>query len=351
MRNWSRTIRVASILTIILATCAVANAYTLVMRSGRRIEIPSQFVVTALTLTYEVSPGMQVTHHLRAIDIDATERANNEAPGSLMKRAHTIQLMTPNVSTGAAVRTITNQDLQESAQRRQQSEVAYSKRIEQLGLPTVAESRARAEAESDAIRAELKENAAAEGDRESYWRGRASDLRTETAALDAEIAYVRARLEEMPNNTWNNGNNSFTTVLPLGSWGEFGRDGYGGYGRHNTYGRGNRANVYSAPGTIGSQGSRSRGYRRSPRYIDRRYPYGNVGPFGLPGGILGIPPYGVFPSGGYPNAFPDYDSYERNELITRFNDLSAKRAGFGARWRELENEARRAGIPPGWLRE
>jgi hypothetical protein len=45
----------------------------------------------------------------------------------------------------------------------------------------------------------------------------------------------------------------------------------------------------------------------------------------------------------------DY-SYERSELITRFNELAGARAGFNARWRELEEEARRAGVPPGWLR-
>jgi hypothetical protein len=42
---------------------------------------------------------------------------------------------------------------------------------------------------------------------------------------------------------------------------------------------------------------------------------------------------------------------ERNRLITQFNDLSAARSGLSAQWRELEDEARRAGAPPGWLRE
>jgi hypothetical protein len=53
----------------------------------------------------------------------------------------------------------------------------------------------------------------------------------------------------------------------------------------------------------------------------------------------------VFASGG---AY-DY-AYERNELISRFNELSITRAGLNARWRELEEEARRAGAAPGWLR-
>jgi hypothetical protein len=46
-----------------------------------------------------------------------------------------------------------------------------------------------------------------------------------------------------------------------------------------------------------------------------------------------------------------YDfTYERSALATRFNELAGIKAGLNARWRELENEARRAGVPPGWLR-
>ena len=46
-----------------------------------------------------------------------------------------------------------------------------------------------------------------------------------------------------------------------------------------------------------------------------------------------------------------YDfTYERSALATRFNDLAGIKAGLNARWRELENEAQRAGVPPGWLR-
>jgi hypothetical protein len=40
----------------------------------------------------------------------------------------------------------------------------------------------------------------------------------------------------------------------------------------------------------------------------------------------------------------------QGDLITRFNELAAARAALLARWRELEDEARRAGAQPGWLR-
>jgi hypothetical protein len=51
------------------------------------------------------------------------------------------------------------------------------------------------------------------------------------------------------------------------------------------------------------------------------------------------------------SAIEPYDfNYDRNALITRFNELAETRVGLNARWKELEDEARRAGVPPGWLR-
>src|SRR6185295_7787274 len=70
----------------------------------------------------------------------------------------------------------------------------------------------------------------------------------------------------------------------------------------------------------------------------RRFP--RAGQFGFP----------VFSSPAIFAATPFDYSYERSQLMTQFNELGAARAGLNARWRELEDEARRAGAPPGWLR-
>ena len=91
--------RMVSVFLVMLVLVVTANAYTVVMRSGRRVEIPSQFVVTGATLTYETAPGLQITLQMSAIDIAATERANNEQPGSLMRRSH----LTPQASQSPAV--------------------------------------------------------------------------------------------------------------------------------------------------------------------------------------------------------------------------------------------------------
>jgi hypothetical protein len=343
--------RTASIIAFVCLIAVSASAYTVVMRSGRRIEIPANFVVTRTTLTYEVSPGMQITLQMQAIDVAATERANNEQPGALLRRAQpSINVAAPVVSTDPtkAVRTITNRDLEAAMQRRQQSEIAYHQRVKQLGLPSLEESRRRAAAESEYLREELADTRLARNDSEQYWRSRASELRTELAAIDAEIEYISARIDEYP---FPNGNSSITTVTTVDPYlyGDPGLGGrYGGYGRNRRDVFGNwqrdRRDVYSAPGA-NSQNRARGGFGRGR---DRRSRSG----WGRNGIGIGI----GTTIGGFPNVVTadpaaNYDySYERSQLVTRFNELSAERAGLRARWRELEEEARRAGASPGWLR-
>ncbi len=344
-----------AVLVMVLAT--TASAYTLIMRSGRRIEIPDKFVVTSSTLTYETAPGIQVTLQMAGIDIAATERANNEPSGSLLGRIQVSRLPAKddyNFVAPTATRTITNRDLEATANRRRQSELAYDVRRKQLGLPSVAESQQRRAAEVAAIDEELTEKRVAQRDSEEYWRSRASDLRTEMVALDAELNYIKNRLDQIPQG-WGASTNSFTSVIPLISFGGFGGRSFRGFGGNRGFDRGysNRSNVYVAPGTVNTQSRRSFGFggrntRRQDNWNRGQYGYG---PYGQPNGI-GI----GYPIGGFPGAnvfgssMPDDHSYERNELITRFNDLAATRAGMNARWRELEEEARRAGASPGWLR-
>src|SRR4030095_7527506 len=75
----------AAMLALLLPLAA--GAYTLVLRSGRRIETPATLTVPKLTLNYEASPGLNVTLLSSTIDIQATDRANNEPAGGLLKRA------------------------------------------------------------------------------------------------------------------------------------------------------------------------------------------------------------------------------------------------------------------------
>ena len=352
---------IVGVFVFTLMLVVTADAYTVVMRGGRRVEIPSQFIVTASTLTYEVAPGVQVTLQMTAIDIPATEKANNEKPGSLLQHGQLSALgSSPPTSkkdeqaapVKHARRTITNRDLESSMQRRLESESAYKSRRRQLGLPSVEESRRQAAAESESISAELEQKRIAERQTEDYWRARAASLRTEMAALDAELTYVRARLDDGPfplSNGWPQG--SFTTVtsvVPFISFGNFGRRSFGNFGTGTPFpGRGmHRPNVFVAPRT----GAQITGRVAFGGGATRGQVFLNQGTFHRsPAGIGG--PFPVFPNVAFGSTFPAYDySYERSALITRFNELAAARAGLNARWRELEEEARRAGAPPGWLR-
>ena len=353
--------RIALFFMVICIFAGTASAYTVVMRGGRRIEIPSQFVVTASTLTYETAPGVQITLLMAAIDIPATEIANNEKPGSLLRRLQSEFSSAAQISERGKIakpevarRTITNRDLESSARRRNDSEIAYEKRRKQLGLPSVAESRSQGTAESDSLALELDRRRVAEKESENYWRQRAAALRTEMAALDAEIGWIRARLEEgaFPlSSGWANGSlSTVSTVTPFISFGNFGRRGFGNFGTGSSFPRpgAHQQDVFVAP--------------RQDTRITGRVGFGNGGTQGRvlvnPGTFPPLSPGGfgsrfpVFPNVGlFGSVIPSYDvSYERGELITRFNELGAARAGLSARWRELEEEARRAGAPPGWLR-
>ncbi len=349
--------RLLSITVLVVLLVVTANAYTIVMRDGRRLEIPSRFVVTASTLTYEVQPGIQVTLQMAAIDVAATEKANNEPAGALLRKGQ-LQNEASDISkirTSSVRKTITNRELESAARRRVASEQAYAKRAQELGLPPLDQARKDAEAASLAAQMELRERLAVERQSEEYWRARATDLRTEMSALDAEVRYVRARLDEFPYPNWS-GFTTATSIVPFISFGNVGRGSFGsvGLGRGFPGHRGHRPAVFTAPRGIGPQLSGRVGFgggaTRGRVFINPigRAPFGHrshVGGFGSShlGGGVGILP--VFSSSAA------YDqSYERSELITRFNDLAAARAGLNARWRELEEEARRAGVPPGWLR-
>src|SRR6476469_6446353 len=221
--------RIAASCFLILLFVCTASAYTIVMRGGKRVEIPAKFQVTATTLTYEAGPDIQITLQLAAIDIPATEKANNETAGSLLRRIAETRVDLSVPPTIGARRTITNRDLESSMARRRQSEVAYEKRRKELGLPSVAESRPRAEIESMQIQTELNSTRAVERESESYWRARASSLRTEIAALDAEINYLRVQLEDSPFPF----SGGFTSIsVPFISSGiSFGNSGFRSYPR------------------------------------------------------------------------------------------------------------------------
>ena len=159
-------------------TVSVANAYTVVMRDGRRVEIPNEFAVTNSTLTYDVGNGIQITMQLNTVDIAATERANGQAQGSFLMKATAPKVPVAPVPKTSAQRSITNTDLEKFRRARVESENEYEKRRQELGLPSMEERR-REVAEIEDRTVEHVRNMRAQ--EEAYWRSRAEALRAEAA--------------------------------------------------------------------------------------------------------------------------------------------------------------------------
>lgn len=347
-----RAPRLVSALALAVLLPVMASAYTVVLRGGRRVEIPATFTVTKWTLTYEAAPGINVTLQMATIDIPATERANNEPAGALLRRASrpaTSATGTANLAQSRRPRReLTRQDIESARLARARSEQEYERRRVELGLPSLEETRRRAEEETRRLGEMSRQAQADEAQAESYWRARARELRTEMAALDAQINYVRARLAEMP---------AFVPTL----WGYGGVTGGVPFSvtpavrfpivtGNPGFMRGIKPGVpqagFLAFGGIAAQGHVpvNPGLLRGP--IRPAVPHRGFGRRGFPrhGNIAPAAPlFGV----------PYADDYygERANLVPRLHELEAARAGFQARWRLLEEDARRAGAPPGWLRE
>jgi hypothetical protein len=338
-------LRLCGALALAILLPVAACAYTVVMRSGRRIEIPSNFIVTSKTLTYEAAPGINITLMMTGIDIAATERANNEPAGSLLRRAQAPapQAANPGATNAQpqARRTLTNKDLEKSQRAREQSEAAYERRLKELGLPSLDEVRRRNAVEAERAREQLQQSEREEAQAEGYWRARASALRAEIVSLDAEINYLRGRLAEEADYI-NVPFTSVTTVVPSYLSRPFvtfphpvltGNPGFihaANQGLHAT-------------ARLGFGGGSS----RSQFLLRARTGVPLVAPPVIIGNSVFVSPLSTYSVGPFPYYQP---SYERAALIARLREIEAARAGLHARWRLLEDEARRAGALPGWLR-
>ena len=331
--TWPQNLRhalaqLSAIITLVLLIAVSASAYTLVLRDGRRIEIPAEFILTKTTLTYEISPGFNQTFVLSLVDIAATERANGEPLGGFFKhRQDAIKPpATNNEPVRPAVKTLTNLDLDAVRQRRVESEQAYESRRKQLGLPTLDESRRRQDAEATEMREMARAKNEADARDEAFWKGRARELRNEIAMVDSQISYLRGRVydanqQAMQNRSW------VTGVYPTwrnGPWpnGNFPNGRYPDARPNGPIIGMGLPNIYGSPNV-----------------------YGYPGPYGYPG-TYGYPTYG-YPNGSINNN-PPYSS-DPVELNGRLDDLLVRRQGLAMQWRQLEDDARDARIPQVWL--
>ncbi|HYO64272.1 MAG TPA: hypothetical protein VER08_11620 [Pyrinomonadaceae bacterium] len=132
-------------LLLMLAAPAVASAYTLVMRGGRRVEISDNFTVTADALTHEPAPGLRVSVRLENVDIAETERANGEPAGTFLKRIIAAAPSAAPPQTGRRTKVVTNQELEVFRRERVRNEQDYERVRVERGLPSREEWQRRSE--------------------------------------------------------------------------------------------------------------------------------------------------------------------------------------------------------------
>ena len=185
----------------------VATAYTVVMRGGRRVEIPAAFELTSTTLTYEAAPGVSVSLPLDHVDVEATERANGEPAGSFLRRARgetgqgaTRQTTPAAATTRAPLRTVTNRDLEAVRRARVESERDYERRRKELGLPSAEEMRRHEERETEHMRELARQKAEEDAAAERYRRARRDEWQREFYLPDAEDYYDRLPAESFGNS-------------------------------------------------------------------------------------------------------------------------------------------------------
>jgi hypothetical protein len=190
-----RLFRAAALATLLFFMLPVAaNAYTLVLRSGRRVTVSDKFKVTPTAITYEASPGYWVTVWLSNIDIDATEKANSEPAGSFNGRIERQPQESPaaparvpegaQAGRGASRKVVTNKELESTRLAREAHEAEYERTRRERGMPSKQEIRQRVEEQDRWL---------------SEWAQRMQEERMEgeLESLKSEIVGVRQQLSEM----------------------------------------------------------------------------------------------------------------------------------------------------------
>ena len=234
-------------------------------------------------------------------------------------------------SAQTAQKTVTNADLEKFRQKRQKEDPDDESERRKLGLPSRAEIE-----KTQTLRARQTSELAArirrqKAETENFWQSRAFELKTEIAAVEAEINFVRARIGEIPPPQ---------TYYAIG---------YNPYYVNCCYGGinlpiGNRTIVTSGQIGVGARIGKnpqisigaSVGRTEIRQNHFPRYANGRVLTFGgIPyqPGILTVP-----------FTLPTAQNLTREELLARLRLLEQTRAGLYARFSVVEDEARRAGV-------
>jgi hypothetical protein len=245
--------------------------------------------------------------------------------------------------TLAQKKVITNFDLEKYKQQRLQSEAEYDREAARRGLPSREELAERERQRQEFLSEFSQQYQAQQAESANFWEAQAFALRTEIAAVEAEINYVRNRVGEIPVRQ------TYYSVgyLPYSYGGKFGvvNNGvqagintntgtFGGRGLIGANGRGligsnigNQTSVAVAGSYKTKKVGVTGGYysTRGTNYKFGGYPYQT--------GIIAVP-----------LTFATAENLTREELIVRLTELEQSRAGLYARFSVLQDEARRNGV-------
>jgi len=233
-----RVFRLGLAALLFLVLPVAADAYTLVLRSGRHVTVPDDFRVTAGAVTYEAAPGFRVTVWLLNIDFAATERANGGPAGSFAERvrrelegrgASGPAPETPRAGRRAGPRVVTNKELEPSRLRREAQEEEYERTRRERGMPSKQELQERVEEQDRRLRemARRMEEARKEAELESL-RSELVEVRRHLNGLSLHLSrQAAASGPAYPAPDYYPyfyaPPAQFVTVLPFGHRGRFGR--------------------------------------------------------------------------------------------------------------------------------
>ena len=221
----------------------------------------------------------------------------------------------------AQTKTVTNADLEKHRQKRLQAEKEYRENYSKLGFPSPEElekqnekSRIEREQLSQRLEAKQREN-------ETDFQSRANILRSDIASIDAQIAYLRGELNNLPENRIKFYSSNYFP-LPNTTFPPYYQNGTGYYSAHSA----GRISINTSSVRIRTNSVPVISTGNQNNWHGRRFYRGRYNNYGY-----------------YPFV-ANNNSYERDEIVSGLRQLEQTRAGLLAEWNVLEDEARRAGV-------
>ena len=228
----------------------------------------------------------------------------------------------------AQTKTVTNADLERFKQKRIQSEAEYRAKYKELGMPSPeelerrnAEDKRRLVEFSQKLRYEKRQT-------QDYWQSQSVFLRNEIASVSAQINFLNKQIAALPSQ------NSIFDSPPIYTIGYLSNGYQRGYQRRVT--TVNPANNVQT--AINAAAANPNPYYGTPLYstgikavIDPNLPRRGYGRY------YGYNNYNPYPVN-------NGNSLQRDELVSRLQYLGQVRAGLLAQWRNLVDEAHRAGV-------